>query len=104
MPSEKPKGRSRLWTAEEDAIIREIAGEKGNISPLSIGMMRQQMPNRTHDSIRVRAKMLIMGTARPPKVTVNWPRVPKDGDAQHVRAIMVLAEKIERRKREEARA
>lgn len=97
----KPKGKSRLWTEEEDKVIREVAGAEGNISPLYIARMKQHLPNRSYDSIRVRAKMLIKGTARPPKVNVYWPKVPKDGDAQHVLAIMTLAEKIEQRKREE---
>ena len=86
----KPKSNSRLWTAEEDAIIREIAGEKGNISPVYVGMMKSKLPRRTHESIRVRAKMLIKGTAHPPKVTVKWPSIPKNGDELHVQAIIRL--------------
>jgi hypothetical protein len=86
----KPKPNSRLWGEDEDAIIREIAGEKGNISPVYIGMMKSKLPKRTHDSIRVRAKMLIKGTAHPPKVTAKWPSIPKNGDELHVQAIIKL--------------
>ena len=90
------KGNYRIWSEEEDAVIREIAGEKGNISPIHIGMMKSQLPNRTYESIRVRARMLIKGTTRPPKVQLSWPKVPKNGDELHVLAIMTLAEKIKR--------
>lgn len=94
------KGNYRLWTSEEDEVIREVSGEEGNVSPIHIGLMKQRLPNRSYDSIRVRAKMLIKGTARPPKVNVRWPKVPKNGDEMHVLAIMTLAEKIRRRKEE----
>lgn len=94
------KGNYRLWSDEEDAVIREVSGEEGNISPIHIGMMKQRLPKRSYDSIRVRAKMLIKGTARPPKVNVRWPKVPKNGDELHVLAIMTLAEKMRREKEE----
>ena len=49
------KGNYRIWSEEEDAVIREIAGEKGNISPIHIGMMKSQLPNRTNTNTLVGA-------------------------------------------------
>lgn len=99
-----PSPRSRLWTQGEDDIILEIAGEEKNVSPVYIGMMKQKLPNRSYDSVRVRANMLVKGNVKPREPQPLWPRAPKNGDEQHVLAIMTLAEKIERRKKEEARA